>query len=475
MSKKHFQGRRNFMKMTAAGVAGLAMTKAGVSFAKTTGWTNGMAINPNISNMLVVECYDTKMITSNPTSRTFSTVTAAVNTAQVQANMDAMAMRLSGKSTAAAAWSTIFQKPATKNWSAVRVAIKVNIIATTLLVNVAVIGKICKELANLGVLPSNIIIYDGNVTYATDTTRTSQYPPYFSLTDPTKIAATISAPNSAALGGTKSVTITAVDHTYNVNCTADFVNGLVDILVNCSVNKGHGTSGNGNFTLSMKNHYGTFDPAMHDDTSTYLTRNYIFAINKSDPILGGTPPRQQLCIVDSLWAETSGNNGPPDANPYSRLVMGTFGPAVDYLTIKKIREPVMGATHNAAVVNAIMPAFGYTATDPTWVEISGTGSQMMVTHESTPSVQLTLSNGSFRQASTHFSLPPSTETLQIKIFDLRGSVVRELNASTLAGKAIAVAWDGKASNGSIVSEGEYLVRITTGSINKAGRIRVFRI
>jgi hypothetical protein len=241
------------------------------------------------------------------------------------------------------------------------------------------------------------------------------------------------------------------------------------------VNKGHGTSGNGNFTLSMKNHYGTFDPAMHNDASNYLTRNYIFAINQSDPILGGTPPRQQLCIVDSLWAETSGNNGPPDANPYSRLVMGTFGPAVDYLTIKKIREPIMSATHNAAVVNAIMPAFGYTATDPTWVEISGTGSQVTVAHESTPSVQVTLSNGSFKQSSAHFSLPRDIGGLQVGVFDLNGRKIRELETPSLAGKAAAIAWDGRATNGNLVSAGEYIVRATAENFSQAGKLMVSRL
>jgi len=47
--------------------------------------------------------------------------------------------------------------------------------------------------------------------------------------------------------------------------------------------------------------------------------------------------------------------------------MGTFAPAVDYLTVKKVREAVMGATHDASIVNSFMTNFGYTTSDPVWV------------------------------------------------------------------------------------------------------------
>lgn len=130
----------------------------------------------------------------------------------------------------------------------------------------------------------------------------------------------------------------------------------IDILINIANNKGHDLMGRA--TLSMKNHFGTFAPK-HDI-------NYLFNINKSDAILGGNPVRQQLCFIDSLFANKLSNMGAPDAMP-CYLVMGVFAPAVDYLTIKKVREGVQGWTHDAATIDSYMTTFGYTTADPVWV------------------------------------------------------------------------------------------------------------
>jgi hypothetical protein len=75
-----------------------------------------------------------------------------------------------------------------------------------------------------------------------------------------------------------------------------------NILVNCAVNKGHGSS-YGSFTLTMKNHTGTMKfgcPSQQE----------LIDENKSERILGGSPVRQLLCIVDSLWAAVPGPGDP---------------------------------------------------------------------------------------------------------------------------------------------------------------------
>jgi hypothetical protein len=84
---------------------------------------------------------------------------------------------------------------------------------------------------------------------------------------------------------------------------------------------------------------------------------------------GGSPVRQQLCIVDSIWGSKKG--GPfviPDIR-LDRLVMGTFSGAVDYLTAKKIREPLMGVTHGP--IDRFLSNFGYTENEITgWETVS---------------------------------------------------------------------------------------------------------
>jgi len=137
-------------------------------------------------------------------------------------------------------------------------------------------------------------------------------------------------------------------------CTADIANGTIDILVNIANNKGHTEMGGA--TLSMKNHFGTFAP------NHGASPAYIFNINKSDAILGGTPVRQQLCFIDSIIANKASNTGTPEVAP-CYLIMGVFGPAVDYLTVKKVREAVMNCTHTETVINSYLTTFGYTTTD----------------------------------------------------------------------------------------------------------------
>jgi hypothetical protein len=277
--------------------------------------------------------------------------------------MDAMAMQLANQPTADAAWKAIFRS--SKAWAATKVAIKVNCIAPQNMASVCVVQKFCNIFAGFGVLPANIIIYDGNTTYGAGI---SNYNSYFSATDTTKTPGVVSSYNTA-LGGTISAAIPG-GNPATATCTADIANGTIDILVNIANNKGHTTFGNA--TLTMKNHFGTFAP------NHGAIPDYIFNINKSDAILGGNPVRQQLCFVDSLLANSKINTGNPDKMP-NYLIMGVFGPAVDYLTCKKVREPSvaaggMGCTNLVdATINSYVTSFGYATTDPVWVVVPPAG------------------------------------------------------------------------------------------------------
>jgi hypothetical protein len=338
--------RRDFLKLTAVGTTGLLMARA--SKARADWPTSGkLEINPAISNMLVVACKDPAMLKSQPTSTAFTAVNAVVDTARVHANLDAMAMRLANTTTADAAWKAIFRSG--KPWASTLVAIKINVTEVKNMPRLAVVEKMCRVIAGLGVPASNIIVYDGGPeAFSSNATA---YDTYFSTTDSTKIPGVVSKVNDS-LGGTTDV---ALPDGTTTPCTADIAKGKVDILINIAINKGHIYYGKA--SMCMKNHYGTFKPN-HD-------ANYLFTINKSDVLLGGTPPRQQLCIVDSILANKT-YNAAPEAMPYY-LAMGTFAPAVDYLMVKKVREEVMNLTHDSAIVDSYMTTFGYTTKDPQWV------------------------------------------------------------------------------------------------------------
>jgi len=122
-----------------------------------------MQINPAIDNKRVICCHDTNMLTGNPTNGSFTGQNDAVNANLVVSNMDQMAMQLAQKTAAADAWSTIFQKPASKTWADTKVAIKTNAIGGTKR-EPSQGGDYQEDLrcagGPLGVQPANIVVYD---------------------------------------------------------------------------------------------------------------------------------------------------------------------------------------------------------------------------------------------------------------------------------------------------------------------------
>jgi hypothetical protein len=365
MAINPFQKRRDFLKTAAVGAAGavgLGALRIERVFAQTTGgWVDGMQINPAIDNKRVICCHDTTMLTTTPANTSFTSQNAAVDATKVAANLDEMAMQLAQKTTAADAWSTIFRS--SKPWASTKVAIKTNAI---LGINgnhprVAIIKKICDVFVDQFKVPAaNIILYDANSDASTC------YTSYASLTDATKIRATVSK-YGQSLNGMKAATITSADRAISV--VADLVDGVIDILVDIAVVKVHSGPGTsysfGSCSLCMKNHLGTFinNGTDANPSSTGLhTLNAILEINKHPAILGGNPVRQQLCIVDSLLANGNGAGGSFDTR-VDRIVMGTFAPTVDYCTATNIMTTVMNKPDRNNNLSKFITSFGYAATD----------------------------------------------------------------------------------------------------------------
>jgi hypothetical protein len=338
---KHFNSisRRGFLAAAVAGTGGLL---AG-GFMPVRGEEIGAGkrqVNPRIDNLRVVCCRDPAMIREDPRNWDFASQNVPVNADKVRAAMNAMACSLAKKNTPAAAWAAVFQKPAAKTWAKVKVAIKVNAFAKNN-PRVAVVDAVCRALLGLGVQPSNILVYDGTCN------AKEMYGPFIGNGLPAGIKASV---KNDLLGGMVKTDVPA-PYAGKFKCSAALANGTIDILVNIATNKGSAFAGT---TMTMKNHAGTFEPMpIHFGGGL----KYIIAFNKSEAILGGTPVRQQLCIVDSLWAMTKGPFGVPNKRPCA-LSMGTFSPAVDYVVARRIREPDMGCKHPESL-NRIMSEFGY--------------------------------------------------------------------------------------------------------------------
>ncbi len=214
------------MKSTTLAAAGVAVIGVNQGEAEASGaeWTNRSPINPAISNTKVVCCYDEMMITDAAAAKTATTLTAqnaVLNTSKVESNLDQLAMKLTGKATAQSAWETIFRKPEAKQWADVKVALKVNCIDSKNMPRIAVVGKVCKELAKLGVATSNMTIYDGGH----DASGNNKYPPFIGngIPDGVKVQSGKGSTTSIAVG------------TGKMNCTNVVISS--DILVNFAVNK----------------------------------------------------------------------------------------------------------------------------------------------------------------------------------------------------------------------------------------------
>lgn len=354
-TRKHSEGehtmpsttRRQFLATTAGAAAIAAATAHAGAPAPATSfaWTPRKPVNPSIDNLRVVCGVNPAMITGEPVSWEMDAQNAPVSAEQVARTLDAMVVSLTQKASATDGWATVFQKPATKKWPDVKVAIKVNCIAKNH-PRVAVLNKICDELIRLGVASKAITMYDGCHD------ASGFYTAFVGKGLP---AGLVVSKKSDALGGMAGIATPAPrEGTYE--CTRALVDGSVDILVNVAVNKGHSQQFGGT-TLTLKNHAGTFEPRpLHTGGGL----DYLLAFNKSDAILGGSPVRQQLCIIDSLWGAIKGPGGVPDKR-LDRLVMGTFSPAVDYLTARKIREPLLGASHEN--LDRFLTDFGYAVGD----------------------------------------------------------------------------------------------------------------
>jgi hypothetical protein len=348
--------RRQFMKQAI--FSGAAMTASPMIFVPKARaeWAKKTAVHPHVDNLRVVGITDKKMIRANAPVSSWSRQEKLVIPEAVGENLDRLACALTGMRNPGEAWRTIFIKPPFKAWSEAVVAVKTNNIALQH-TRSAVLAKICGTLTELlGVRAERIHIYDA--VHGGSMRRNT---PFAGLPEGARI--------EEQWGGV--TTSTGVPQPWKkkggeAKCLQYLVDGTVDILINISMCKGH--SGKfGGFTMTMKNHFGTFDPSPgHRAGAT----DYLMAINQTPEILGPMDkrtgrvqyPRQQLCIVDALWASEGGPGGYSRTQP-NFLAMGVFSPVVDYLMATWFRKERMGWDVNMEATRRMLTDFGYEEND----------------------------------------------------------------------------------------------------------------
>lgn len=345
--------RRAFIRRAvAAGAATVAFPTVLTRRAEAA-WARGSRIHPNIDNLKVVGIIDPLMTTEYDVVSTWARQEELVNERVIYDNMDRLASKLTGFTSRDGAWKSILIKPPGKSWSDVVVAIKTNNIAEQH-TRSPVMSKICRVLYHtIGISPGNIHIYDAS--HGGDIRRKT---PFAGLPPGCRI--------EGKWGGI--FTSTKVGEPWkgrSSKCLSHLVRDKVDILINISLCKGH-NSKFGRFTMTMKNHFGTFKPKpghAHDGA------DYLIAINQTTEILGKMDrsgkvvfPRQQLCIVDALWASKQGPTGLPTAQP-NCLIMGVFSPVVDFQVATQLRAGKLNWPINRALTSRFLTDFGYTERD----------------------------------------------------------------------------------------------------------------
>ena len=354
--------RRQFIKNAI--VTGAAITAFPTVFVRKApaAWARKTIVHPEVDNLRVVGIADPAMTKTTETIPLgWAGQDKLVVTEAVWANIDRLACALVQSRNSTEAWRTIFIKPPRKSWTETVVAIKTNNIAQQH-TRSAVMAKIVHTLTTtLGVRPSNIHIYDACHGY-----QMGKDTPFSGLVAGCRIddrwGGSTASTEVQALWKSKTDKISAL-------CLKHLVDGSVDILINIAMCKGHSVV-YGGFTMTMKNHFGTFSPEPVHAELEDRALDYLLAINQSSEILGPMDketgkvlyPRQQLCLIDALWASEEGPEGYPSHQP-NYLAMGVLSPIVDYQVATKFRGKKMGWEPNMEATRRMLTAFGYTEGD----------------------------------------------------------------------------------------------------------------
>ena len=319
-------------------------------------WEKRSIVHPRVNNLRVVGITDPKMTRGTQTGSSWSLQEKMVVKEAVWENLDRLACGLVETGNPEEAWRAIFLKPPRKAWSETVVAIKTNNISLQH-TRSAVMSKVCHVFTGLlGVKGGNIHIYD-----AVHGGSMKQDTPFAGLPEGVKIE-----DKWGGIGAEVSVPPPWGDGRRTTRCLHHLANGTVDILVNIALCKGHDETFGG-FTMAMKNHVGTFTPwFVHQDEAL----EYLLAVNQTPEILGPMDPstgrvlypRQQLCIIDALWASEGGPGGYPRSQP-NFLAMGVLAPVLDYVVATRFRKEKMKWDLNLKATRRMLTEFGYRESD----------------------------------------------------------------------------------------------------------------
>jgi hypothetical protein len=493
---KTSESRRNFLKTSAIGAAGLAIIGPGMKKATAADVTVKLVdltktqINQDINNLRVAYITDAAMVRSNVWQgfATFNSPTGTTNGvvySAVKANMDKLACALANKTDPAVAWDTILKIPSSKTWATAKAVIKINGIGnatTSLHASVPILVKLIEVLMGKGMPAANITIFDMPLS-----SITSLAPAIYSSFQ----GAGKPIPAGVVLGAAGTDNVAVFPAGWRMTATRWLPDA--DIYINVANNKGHDrTAMFSGVTMCLKNNFGTVCFNHNNAPVGYNGMDWMAAANSCDYILGDIPAtypaKGQLCIIDSLWLGNASDwaGAASNGNNANTILMGTFAGALDYVGTKLIRIPKLPAGINLTIVDQFMTKFGYTAADITTImtetTVAGKGlvdASKITMDETVPYesrnlarrgyVRFSVSGNGIRPLNATLYLAEGEMAQSAALYTVQGKLVRTLSFRP---GADAIDWDGKTESGRIAGAGTYIVKITGQRTTAAEQIVV---
>jgi hypothetical protein len=163
--------------------------------------------------------------------------------------------------------------------------------------------------------------------------------------------------------------------------------------------------------------------------------------------------------------------------PY-RLIMGTFGPAVDYVTAKKVRATEMG-TSPTNIMENYLPSFGYSTAERDsmqLIEVDPATSVRMMEHDAVSAdVVLSLRTHSGAKEGAKLKIGNAGKISGAAIYNSQGQLVKHLYLPRQVSSDMAlVNWDCTDEGCRPVNSGSYIFSIESPGHKESAVVKVLR-
>jgi hypothetical protein len=488
MGKNGATGRREFLKMTAAGAAGIALSSGGMGniFAKPMSGAGRSPYNKWAGRVVVN--FNKSALNSSGSTVNIDTVKTMVNEA---------IKRLTEQTDIGAAWKAIF--PDTLSLTS-QIAIKTNTLnygkAAPHWSSVRAItdGLRLMDFGGTTFPAANITIYDRNNGAASDNRldKAGYNPANFP-------------------DGIKIVTDTLTDGSDGAMGNKPYATTLknADFLINVFSPRGNTNPPQGSqFTLGFKSHFGTYFDVTADKELMHSSNlvQFLQDISCNGPVY----KKQVLNVCSGIYGMNEGNgpSGEPDVfKTYAQkidasstnqcpttIIMSTDPVSAEMQSIKMMR---MNRANGAFTVDD-MPGYlkasagivvdGFSATNNIGVideeqmdirrivngEIIAVKDPGFMAHAE---AGVSISAHQIKGYSTFIDYMLSKDYFgkeaTIEIVDARGSVVKKISQKVM-GVRNHISWDEKNDYGSTVAKGVYFIRLSCGGARHASRFSIIR-